>query len=52
MTEPLSEKQLEIITLKAELFDLQAQAGQIRTRMEEKLRRLNALLKDEKNEPG
>lgn len=48
MTEMLSDKDLKIIKLKAELFDLQTQMGSARARMEEKLRELNQLLKEEK----
>jgi methyl coenzyme M reductase subunit D len=40
------EIEFKVIRIKAELFDLQAQAAQIRVKMEDRLKELNNLLKE------
>lgn len=46
----LSERELKIIEIKAELFDLQNKMGSLRVIMEEKLKELNQLIKLERGD--
>ena len=44
----LTDKEIRIIQLKSELFDLQSAMGQIRVKMEDKIKELNNILKENK----
>ena len=49
MTGPMSERQLKVIILKSELFDIQNEMAQCRVKMEAKIKELNIILQQEKD---
>lgn len=50
----MEDREFQIVKLKAEIFDLQVQMGETKQKLEEKIRQLNSILKDEANDrqPG
>ncbi len=44
----ISERQFKILKLKAELFDIQNEMAHCRIKMEERMKELNTILKQEK----
>jgi hypothetical protein len=44
--EPISEKQLKIIKIKSDLFDLQIEMATLKKRLDDKLQELNIQLKE------